>query len=271
MSFDDGIVLITGASSGIGREIAKQLANRAATIIVVARRNNLLQELKQELLGMNPGLDVLIFPCDLSVLEEVENMSEKVLEQYGSVDFLVNNAGLGDIGIFSESSWEKNKQLIDVNIVALTFLCRRFLPPMLSKGKGTILNVSSGFGLLWMPFFSSYVASKHYVSALTECLRAECVGTGVLISQLCPGPVETEFEEKAENPMPLKATSFVSLSAEKCAKIAIAGVKRKKAIIQPGFIGSASIWAGRLSPRWASRLFYSLFIRQLRPKMRRDK
>jgi len=270
MSIDGGVILITGASSGIGRELALQMAERAEVIILVARREERLLELQKELVKCNEKLVVDVQKCDLTSQEQTSKMCGIVQERYVTVDVLINNAGLGDIGIFSEASWEKQQRIIEVNTIALTYLCRRFLPLMLLKNKGAILNVSSGFGLTWMPFVSTYVATKHYVTAFTECLRAECAGTGVLVSQLCPGPVTTEFEEVAESPIQTDLVEYVAISAEKCAREAIRGLDKGKALIQPGWIGSFSIWMGRLSPRWVQRIFYSTLARQFRQNMRRS-
>ena len=194
---DGGVVVLTGASSGIGEAMARLLAKRASAIALVARRAERLEALAADLRAGSETLTVSVHPCDLTDLEAAAAMVASVEQAHGRVDILINNAGLGDIGLFSASEWAKNQRMIDVNITALLFLTHRVLPGMVERGRGGILNVSSGFGLTWMPLFSAYVGTKHFVSGFTESLRCELTGTGVVASHLCPGPVTTEFEQHA--------------------------------------------------------------------------
>jgi len=267
----DGAILITGASAGIGREMARELAPIAKTIVLVARRESRLQELKAELLEMNPKLRVDVQPCDLSDLRDIDRMLDAVHAEVGIVDILINNAGLGDVGLFELTDWEKQEAMIRVNITALTYLMRKLLQPMLDQGRGGILNVSSGYGLTFSPAMAVYVGSKHYVTSFSESIRIELGGTGVVITQLCPGPVETEFLELAGNPTGMDIPKIVSVSARRCARAGLRGFRRGQAIVVPGVLMWVAIWLGRISPRPILRLFYALVGKVFFPKMKQNR
>ncbi len=261
----DGTILLTGASSGIGRAMARQLAARASAIVLVARREQRLRELEGELVASSPSLRVSVQPCDLGDLEAVDSMLSRVAEEVGEVDVLINCAGLGDIGVFDLSPWPKQRLMIDVNCTALTYLTHRLVPGMRDRGRGGVLNVSSGFGLSFMPGVATYAGSKHYVTAFTEGLRLDLVGTGVVVSQVCPGPVDTEFEEVAGNPTGMDVPGFILLTPERCAAIALRGFQRDRALVVPGFWISVILAMGRFTPRPVLRLFY----RWMGPALRR--
>ena len=267
---DDGVILLTGASSGIGAEMAKILAVRASGLALVARREALLQELAQTLRERKPGLIVTVHPCDLADPVARAEMVDAVEAAHGRIDVLINNAGLGDIGVFGDSDWKKNQLMIDVNITALLYLTHRVLPDMLKRGKGGILNISSGFGLTWMPLLSAYVGSKHFVTGFSESLRAELHGTGVVVTQVCPGPVATEFEQVAGNPTGQSVPGIVELTAEQCAVSAINGFSRGRAMVVPGFVPSIMIGLGRLSPAWLLRLIYAPLAAVMRRRIQAD-
>jgi short-subunit dehydrogenase len=230
---DGGVFLITGASSGIGEELARQLAPRAAGVALVARRVERLEALAEALRESAPHLPVTVHPCDLTELDAIEGLVADVAAAHGSIDVLINNAGLGDIGLFEESDPAKNERMIVLNVSALTLLTRLVLPGMVAQHRGVILNVSSGFGLVTAPGFAAYVGTKHYVSGFTEALHAELAGTGVLASHLCPGPVATEFEQNAGNDIDASVPDFIEQSAADCARAAIRGIERGHARIFP--------------------------------------
>lgn len=230
---DGSIFLITGASSGIGEQLARQLAPRAAGIALVARRVQRLEALAEQLRADAPHLVVTVHPCDLTDIDAIGGLVSAVEDAHGSIDVLINNAGLGDIGLFEDADIEKTERMIVLNVSALTRLTRLVLPGMVARHRGVILNVSSGFGLATMPGFSAYVGTKHFVSGFTESLHAELVGTGVLATHLCPGPVATEFEENAGNNLGASVPAFIELSAADCAAAAIRGMERGRARILP--------------------------------------
>ncbi len=242
-------ILLTGASSGIGREMARMLAGTAGTLVLVARREDRLRELEAELTGS----EILVRPCDLSDLAAIDTL----LEGIPDVDILINNAGMGDLGLFEFSEWEKLERMIGINVTSLTYLTRKVVGGMLGKGRGGILNVSSGYGLTLSPVVAAYAGTKHYVSSFTDSLRIELSGTGVVVSQLCPGPVETEFLEVAGNPTGRPVPRLVQISAQQCARAGLRGFARGRAIIIPGFWMWIMINLGRMTPRPMLRLLYS--------------
>lgn len=213
--------LVTGASAGIGREIARVLAREVGVIVLVARRTERLTELAAELTAMRPKLRVVVRAVDL-LDRAAAGATLDALEREGIlVDVLVNNAGFGDYGLFEKSGWTKIEQMIELNVVSTTFLLHRLVPPMVGRGFGAVLNVGSTAGMFPTPGFAAYSASKAYVNLLSEALHAELLGTGVTMTVLCPGPVPTEFQEVAgstgKNPMP----KALHISAAQCAEEAV--------------------------------------------------
>lgn len=219
--------LITGASSGIGRDIARYLALKGYNLILVARREDRLNELKNEL----GGVEVRVIKSDLSIAENCFKLYEDTKSD--GVDFLVNNAGFGVYGKFNEVPIEEELRLIDTNIKALHILTKLYLKDMIAKNSGYILNVSSASGFLAGPTFSSYYASKNYVVRLTEAIHEELRRDkiNVKISALCPGPVNTEFNKVAN-------VNFAvgGLSSEYVAKYAVEKTLEGKMIITPGIL-----------------------------------
>jgi len=160
MKIDNCNALITGASAGIGREFVRQLASRAQSLILVARREQRLSELRDELRGNHPGLTVHIHKTDLANLSQIDELARWLEREKIDVDLLINNAGLGDLGPFGTSDPARNERMMLVNMVALTSLTRRLLPQMIAKRRGAILNVSSSAGFLPIPGFAVYAATK---------------------------------------------------------------------------------------------------------------
>ena len=245
----NGVVLLTGASSGIGEAMARQLTE-ARVLVLVARRRERLEVLAAQL----PNAELRV--CDHTDLQACERLIAGVEADHGAVDVLINNAGMGDIGLFEQLDPDKLVRMLDLNVRALTWLSRRVLPGMVERRRGGILNLSSGFGLTWMPVASAYGASKAYVSSFSEALRTELKGTGVVVTQSCPGPVATEFEDKAGNPTGMQVPGLLLISAEACARQSLGAFRAGRALTIPGFVAWAVISAGRLSPSWLLRLIY---------------
>lgn len=264
--FDDGVVLITGASSGIGRALALQLARRARAIALVARRKDRLDELKGELLKANPSLRVSVHACDITKPDDREAMVTAVEAVAGPVDVLVNNAGFGDLGVFDRTDWGKTERMIALNVTALTFLTHRLVKGMVARGRGGILNVSSGFGMTFAPGMATYVGTKHFVTGFTEGLRLDLAGTGVRVTQVCPGPVATEFIDTIGNFTGMAPPSIVEISPERCARSAIRALDWGRAMVVPGVIMWLVIFLGVVTPRWIMRLFFWPTARLLRKK-----
>jgi short-subunit dehydrogenase len=235
---DGGVVLVTGASSGIGRELAVQLAARAGTLVLLARRVEPLQELQAELTAARPGLRVVVVAADLADEDDVNVALAQVRERAGSVDVLVNNAGVGDQALFDRTDWVRTRQLLATNVMAVTHLTSALVPAMVTRGRGGVLNVGSGAGLTVMPAAAAYCASKHFVAGFSEALRADLAGTGVVVSQVCPGPVDSGFDEAAgtvaSGGMTGGPPRFLRISAARCAREALAGFDHGRAVIFPG-------------------------------------
>ncbi len=201
--------LITGASSGIGRDIARNLSQKGYELILVARDEEKLIQVKKEL-----QTQIEIECMDIS---KVENC-QKLYEKYKDIDILVNNAGFGDCGKFTETDLEKELQMINTNIVAYHVLTKLYLKEMKQKNKGKILNVASIAGFMPGPLMATYYATKSYVVRLSEAIREELrkEKSKIQISILCPGPVNTNFNKVADVEFALKG-----LSSEYVAKYAV--------------------------------------------------
>lgn len=192
--------LITGVTAGIGQEIARQLAPFARALVLVARRSDRLEALTSELLHMNPQLIVHYHSVDLADEAQIDSLVQWLNSSGLNVNVLVNNAGLGDHGDFEGADWERLKRIIAVNISALTKLTWSVLPMLRRAQHAAIVNVSSIASFLPLPNTAVYAASKAYVTSLSEALRAELRGTGISVTTVCPGPVDTEFGEVAARP-----------------------------------------------------------------------
>ncbi len=262
MKLDDCNALITGASAGIGREFARQLAGRARSMILVARREERLTELRDELQQQHPKLDVQIRTVDLANLAQLKELMESLNRDQVDVDLLINNAGLGDAGLFATSDPTRDEQMLLVNVVALTSIARHLLPQMIAKRRGGILNVSSSAGFLPIPGDAVYAATKAYVTSLSEALRAELRGTGVSVCALCPGPVHTEFQEVANRPgrkvKPGPGPDFLQVSTEQVVREGLAALEADRPMVIPGFVMKFAMFVSRLIPMPVLRLLFRL-------------
>ena len=219
--------LITGASSGIGMDLARELAGNGYNLVIVARRGEKLEELKEELLRDNK-VSIDVVQMDLSI----ENNCIELYEQYkNQIDLLVNNAGFGTYGKFEEVDLNTELKLIDTNIVAVHILTKLFLKDMKEKNQGHILNVASIAGYMPGPLMAAYYASKSYVVRLSQAIKEELrrEKSNVNISILCPGPVDTSFNDVANVKFSVKP-----LTSEYVAKYTVNKLKKKKFYIVPG-------------------------------------
>ena len=257
MKIDGCCALITGASAGIGREFARQLAGRVRAIVLVARREERLLELRDELAKQNPGLKVHIRRTDLANPAEIEELLAWSEREKVDVDLLINNAGVGDLGHFATIDPARLEQILNVNMAALAVLTRRLLPAMIERRRGAILNVSSSAGFLPIAGFAVYAASKAFVTAFSEGLRAEVRGKGVSVCALCPGPVHTEFMQIAQRPGKrpyMAAPEFSHVSAEAVARDGLAAVEADRPLAIPGFFMKLGMFFVRLAPMSILRL-----------------
>ena len=261
MKLEGCSALITGASAGIGREFARQLAGRGRSLILVARREQKLNELCEDLKQQHPNLTVHICKTDLANLTQLKELVAWLEREKIDVDLLINNAGLGDSGPFATSDPTRNEQITLVNVVALTSLARRLLPQMIARKGGGILNVSSSAGFLPIPGFAVYAATKAYVTSFSEALRTELRGTGVRVCTLCPGPVHTEFQEVASRPgrkvKPGPGPEFLQVTVEQVVRDALAALEADRPLVIPGVAMKLGMFLVRMTPmsilRWASR------------------
>ena len=239
--------LITGASSGIGACIARELSSMGYETVLVARRTDRLIALQKEL-----EYPSYIVTADLSDMEQVKNLASN----YTDIDILVNNAGFGVYGDFTQTDFDKESEMLDVNIRALHFLMKAYIPIFEKRGGGKILNVASSAAFFSGPLLSSYYASKSYVLKLSTAVREELRRrkSPVSISVLCPGPVETEFWQVSGTNLSLGA-----ISAQYAAKAAVSGLMKKRAVIVPGFMMKCARVLSKLVPEAVSvRILYNV-------------
>jgi len=250
MKLDGCNALITGASAGIGSEFARQLADRARSLVLIARRERRLNELRDELSQQYPNIVISVRKTDLADLAQLNELMAWLDRERIDVDLLINNAGLGDSGYFATSDPIRNQQMTLVNILALTTITRRLLPQMIARRRGGVLNVSSSAGFLPIPDFAVYAATKAYVTSFSEALRAEVRGTGVSVCALCPGPVHTEFQEVTKRPdaQPDTGPEFVFVPAEQVVRDALTALEADRPLVIPGFLMKLGMFLVRITP-----------------------
>jgi short-subunit dehydrogenase len=257
MNFFHGCTaLITGASSGLGTEFARQLAPHARSLILVARRLDRLEALREEL--DRPGLTIHCHAADLADEVQIEALLASLAASGERVSLLINNAGLGDHGFFEESDWSRVEAMLDVNIKALTRLTHAVLPDLVRIGHGAILNVSSIASLLPLPKMAVYAATKAYVTSFSEALRAELRETGVSVTALCPGPVDTEFFDVAERAETREMVPSPALFKVPAAEVVAAGlhaVECDRARVIPGWFVCVIMTIASLVPIFLLRFF----------------
>ena len=240
--------LITGASSGIGLELAKIFASHKYNLILVARREERLREIAQKLESHNVSVEII--PLDLSEPDASRQLFEEVQKRDWSVDILINNAGFGLEGPFRETEWAKEDEMIRLNILTLTGLTKYFMRPMVEQGKGKILNVASTAAFLPGPYMSVYYASKAYVLSFSKALAYEIKDTGVTVSVLCPGPTKTEFQDRAgvQNSTLFSGKRMPISTASEVAKAGFDGLMKGKTVIIPGLLNKVGAIGSRFSP-----------------------
>lgn len=243
--------LVTGASSGIGREIARLLAEKKYDLILVARRQERLEELKKELTERY-SVDVVNKVLDLSVQENCYRLHQETLEY--PIEILVNNAGFGKVGAFDRIPLDSEVQMLELNIVGLHILMKLFAGTMTS---GMILNVGSMAAFLPTPLLATYAATKSYVVSVSQSVNYELrkQKKNLSISVLCPGPVKTEFGKVAE----ADHFGLPGISPEYCAKVAVKGLFKRKMVIIPGMKMKVMHFLLRLIPtKWVLALSYRI-------------
>ena len=246
------VILITGASSGIGAATARLFAQNGYRVALAARRVNRLEALAQEI--QSSGGQAIVIVTDISQLEQVQQMARSVIEQFGRVDLLFNNAGFGRLNWLENMDPLKDVQAqIDVNLTGLIWSAQAVLPHMIEQKSGHIINMASMAGLIAPPTYSVYAATKFAVRGFSQALRREVGVFGVRVSTICPGGVDTEFEERAK---PQRKTGFhtpgfLMLSSEQVARAVYNLARRpRRTLVLPW----PFLWAS-----WGNALFPGLY------------
>jgi short-subunit dehydrogenase len=243
LATDATTALVTGASSGIGVALAGELARRGHALTLVARRADRLRELAAQI-GDEHGVRVEWIDVDLTDAAARDRVAAEVASRGQVVDVLVNDAGMGTIGRFHELPVAKEIAMIRLNVEAMVALCGAFLPGMVERGSGRVLNVASVSGFMPVPQQATYSASKAFVLTFTEALTIDLHGTGVTATALCPGPVKTEFEGIIEG-----LSSALFIEPERVAREAIDALEQGRLSIVPGAMNKVNAVSGRYAPR----------------------
>jgi short-subunit dehydrogenase len=236
------VALITGASAGLGAEFARQLARRGTRLVLVARREDRLRTLADEVGNAR------VIAMDLSAHDAVERLVADLDAAGAEVELLINNAGFGQIGRFVSLDARRQREMIDLNIGTLTDLCRLIAPRMIERKSGGILNIASTAAFQPGPNMAVYFATKAYVLSFTEALHEELKPHGVHVSALCPGPTRTEFGDVAGfggNGM----FDRIAMEAPAVVAAGLAGLARNKAVVVPGAINKIGAASTRFAPR----------------------
>jgi uncharacterized protein len=246
----DRTAVVTGASSGIGAEIARDLARRGHRVTLVARSADKLAALADEISGAGGLADVLA--ADLVDRWARAELLDRVTALGATPEVLVNNAGLSTLGAVAKADPEREMAMVELDVVAVVDLCTRFVPGMVERGRGAVLNVASTAAFQPLPGQAAYAAGKAFVLSYTHSLVGELRGTGVSATALCPGPVKTAFgatagftEEQEDNSLP----SMMWVSAEDVAQAAVAGLDKGRAVVIPGVANKVAAQLAQMAPR----------------------
>ena len=245
------IVLITGASSGIGEALARRVARDGRAVGLVARRADRLQALAAELRSQH-DIEAHVLPCDLIAPGAIAGLVREVEQRDLSVDWLINNAGFGTFGAFHQLPVERELEEIRLNIEALVEATGRFLPGMVQRGRGVVMNIASVGGLFPGPFMSTYTATKAFVVAFSAGLEVELKGTGVSVQCVCPGFTRTEFQSHVD----VDISSIPSLawqSADEVADEAVSGARRGGLLVNGRMNRVFTGFLGFLPRNWVTR------------------
>jgi short-subunit dehydrogenase len=244
--------LVTGASSGIGTDLARCFARDGADVVLLARSEDALRALAEELEAEH-GVTAHVLPADLSAPDAAATIDAELDEREIAVDVLVNNAGYGARGRFAERDEDEQMGMVHVNVTALTQLTHRLLPAMIERGRGGVLNVASTAAFQPGPHMSVYYATKAYVLSFTEGLAGEVDGTGVTITCLAPGPTETSFADRADMRDTPLFEMDVAMSAADVAQAGYEGFRAGRTLVVPGLANKASVVLSRFTPRRLAR------------------
>ena len=240
--------LITGASGGIGLELARIHAQNGGNLVLVARNKIKLDAIKSEF-ESKYHITVLVISMDLAVTDAARELFDAVQKQNIKVDYLINNAGFGDYGLFAETDWEKESRMIQLNIATLTQLTRLFLPEMIHNGGGKIMNLGSTASFQPLPLMAVYAATKAFVLSFSEAINNELAGKGITVSALCPGLTESGFVDAAAMNQSKMANSKKLPTSQEVAEFGYNAMMEGKAVAIHGFKNKTLANLGKLAPR----------------------
>jgi len=243
--------LITGASSGIGMELAKIFAANQTNLVLAARSEAKLIELKNELAHYK--VNILVVALDLSQPEAAISLFDYCNSKQLQIDYLINNAGFGDYGMFVSGNWNKQEEMIRLNIQTLTHLTHLFLPSMVKRKYGRIMNVASTAAFQPGPLMSVYYATKAYVLSFSEAIASELEGTGVSVTALCPGPTESGFQNAAAMNESKIVKGRKLPTSKEVAEYAYKSMMKGKVVAIHGFLNALLATAIRFTPRFLVR------------------
>jgi short-subunit dehydrogenase len=249
MKARQAVTLITGASAGIGRELARLAARDSRSLILVARRRERLVALQEELVAAHPGIDVHPWACDLADARERRALAAGLAAKGLQVDHLINNAGAGDAGRFSEMDRARLQAQVELDVVAVHDLLLAFVPPMVERGYGRILNVASTAAFQPLPWMASYAASKAFVLHLSEALSVELRRSGVTVTCLCPGRTKTEFFDAAAGHDDIVFSRTPTADPVAVARAGYEAMLAGRRLVVPMLRDRLSAWSARISPR----------------------
>jgi len=242
------LALVTGASGGIGAEIARVLAGKGHDLVLVARSVERLAALTEELSRAH-GIQARALAADLAQGEEPDRLARSIASEGSEVDVLVNNAGFGLHGPFVRTDGARELEMIQLNVVALTRLTKLLLPGMVARGRGRVLNVASTAGFAPGPFMAVYYATKAFVVSLSEALAEEVRGTGVTVTALCPGATRTAFAGAAGMEDSALFRRGVVMDARTVARAGVEGMLAGRTLVVPGLANKALLASIRVTPR----------------------
>ena len=255
--------IVTGGASGLGFEFSKLLARDSHDLILIDRHERMLSEAKEQIVNrFSISVDTIV--CDLSKPQIAYEIFSKIGRR--NIDVLVNNAGFGIFGFFSETEWHLEEEMIMLHVLTNTHLTKLILKKMLQKGHGKIVNISSLAAFQPGPLMSVYYATKAYILSLSEALANEVRGTGVTVTAICPGRIKTNFQRTLALHSKVKqsASKFYTISTERIAASGYKAMQAGKTIVIPGFFNRVLAWLPRILPRAVS----AMIVRKIQEKFR---
>lgn len=241
--------LVTGASSGIGAAFAEALAQRKYNLVLVARSLAKMEQMADRF-RQEQGISTSVIQQDLTEDQAVQSIVERVRDQKITVDLLINNAGFGDYGTFDQSDLQKQLNMIDLNIRSLVEMTHAWLPEMIGRQQGQIINVASIAGFQPMPYFSVYAATKAFVLNFSEAIWSENKARGIQVLALCPGPTESNFMTVAEFPSTMQMSGQVLVSSESVVEAALKALDTDQSnVVTGGLMNQVVVNSSRFLPR----------------------